>query len=254
VTSAYAPKGLVGLLTPQANTTVEPECALLWPPGVAMLTARMTSARSTIEERLVDYAESLEQTLAQFGGAPLDAVACGVTGASYLMGPAAEDRRFGELSERLGIPVTNAALALVAALRALSARRIGLVSPYPQGLTDLSVRYWQSRGFDVAALTQVGEGAGPGHPVYRLGMDAAADGLPALATAGADAIVLLGTGMPTLPTIARHPAVGEAPVLSSTLTLAWHCVEGLQGHGLSPRVETLCAWIGGEGWRERLPG
>jgi maleate cis-trans isomerase len=121
-------------------------------------------------------------------------------------------------------------------------------------LTDLSVRYWQSRGFDVAALTQVGEGAGPGHPVYRLGMDAAADGLPALATAGADAIVLLGTGMPTLPTIARHPAVGEAPVLSSTLTLAWHCVEGLQGHGLSPRVETLCAWIGGEGWRERLPG
>ena len=29
----YAPRGLVGMLTPQANTTVEPEFNLLWPRG-----------------------------------------------------------------------------------------------------------------------------------------------------------------------------------------------------------------------------
>ncbi len=39
----YAPKGLIGVLTPQANTTVEPEFWIMLPPGVAMINARMTS-------------------------------------------------------------------------------------------------------------------------------------------------------------------------------------------------------------------
>ena len=40
----YAPNGLIGLLTPQANTTAEIEFAALMPRGVAALVARMTSA------------------------------------------------------------------------------------------------------------------------------------------------------------------------------------------------------------------
>jgi maleate isomerase len=39
----YAPKGLIGVFTPQANTTVEPEMAILTPPGHAFINARMTS-------------------------------------------------------------------------------------------------------------------------------------------------------------------------------------------------------------------
>ena len=49
VSVEYAPKGLVGVLTPQANTTVEPEYAILTPPGYAFINARMTSPHKTIE-------------------------------------------------------------------------------------------------------------------------------------------------------------------------------------------------------------
>ena len=50
----YARRGLVGMLTPQANTTVEPEFSLLWPSGVAMINARLTSDKSSMSARLAD--------------------------------------------------------------------------------------------------------------------------------------------------------------------------------------------------------
>ena len=55
MTVEYASKGLVGVLTPQANTTVEPEYAILMPRDTAWINARMLSRHKTIEERLVDY-------------------------------------------------------------------------------------------------------------------------------------------------------------------------------------------------------
>ena len=58
----YARKGLIGVLTPQANTTVEPEFAILMPPGYAFLNARMVSEKPTIEGRLGDYFGNMEHT------------------------------------------------------------------------------------------------------------------------------------------------------------------------------------------------
>ena len=53
-TLEYACEGLVGVLTPQANTTVEPEFNILWPAGVAMINARLTSPKQSMAERLAD--------------------------------------------------------------------------------------------------------------------------------------------------------------------------------------------------------
>ena len=55
MTVEYASRALVGVLTPQANTTVEPEYAILSPRDCAWINARMLSPHKTIEERLVDY-------------------------------------------------------------------------------------------------------------------------------------------------------------------------------------------------------
>ena len=49
----YGRAGLVGVLTPQANTTVEPEIWTLLPPGWSMINARLTSSKDSIEARLV---------------------------------------------------------------------------------------------------------------------------------------------------------------------------------------------------------
>ena len=51
-TLEYADKGLVGVLTPQANTTAEPELNILWPQGVAMLVAQFDDEGATYGLRI----------------------------------------------------------------------------------------------------------------------------------------------------------------------------------------------------------
>ena len=59
----YGSAEVVGLLTPQANTTAEIEFNALMPLGVSSLVARMTSRCSTLEARLLEYFDQLDLTL-----------------------------------------------------------------------------------------------------------------------------------------------------------------------------------------------
>ncbi len=246
----YALRGLVGVLTPQANTTVEPEFNLLWPPGVAMISARLTSNKDSMSQRLVDYFDNYSASLRQFANAPLGAVAAACTGASYLAGREREASLVKDISARQGYPFITAALAVADALTVLKARRVGLVSPYPDDLNRASVAYWQSHGFEVAEVASVASNQDAFHPIYGLGSDAASQALQSLRNNPLDALVLLGTGMPTLLPIAGAIGAGGAPVMSSNLCLAWRVIEALDGQ--APRAATLEAWLAGEGWVPRL--
>ena len=86
----YGKKGLIGVLTPQANTTVEPEFWTLLPTGWSLINTRLTSKKKTIESRLVDYTKHFGKTAEQFANAPVDVIASACTGASYLIGEKAE--------------------------------------------------------------------------------------------------------------------------------------------------------------------
>ena len=65
----YAPKGLVGVLTPQANITVEAEFSILKPPSFGIITARLTSNKTTINARLIDYINHIDNCLDVFANA-----------------------------------------------------------------------------------------------------------------------------------------------------------------------------------------
>lgn len=244
----YAPRGLVGVLTPQANTTAEPEFAILWPPGFAMVNARLTSPKPTIEARLLDYLRDLPGAVAQFANAPIDAFAFACTGASYFAGPAEEDALVARMQQASGRPVVTSARAVTAGLRQLGAARIGLVSPYPPALTEASVGYWRARGFDVAAVATAGQQDAAFHPIYAMRAGTATEALLALAPTRLEAIVMLGTGMPTLAPVRAQPRVGGAPVLSCMLATAWATVAAID-----PAAPTLSDWItGAGGWPARL--
>ncbi|WP_043832106.1 maleate cis-trans isomerase family protein [Muricoccus aerilatus] len=245
----YAPRGLIGVLTPQANTTVEPELAILLPPGVAMINTRLTSPKPTIVARLLDYLRDLEGAVAQFANAPLAALAFACTGASYYAGPEEEAAIVVRMEAARGVPVVTAGQAVRDALRALSARRIGLVSPYPDDLTRAAIAYWKAQGFEVVRISGSALQDGVFHPIYAMDGAGAQAALEALDPAGLDAIVMLGTGMPTLRPILAHGYRGGVPVLSCMLCLAWRSVEAAAGGPAN--AASLQGWLGGRDWQAR---
>jgi maleate cis-trans isomerase len=246
----YARRGLVGMLTPQANTTVEPEFSLLWPSGVAMINARLMSDKSSMSARLVDYFDNYAVALRQFANAPIGVAAAACTGASYLAGREREAATVKEIETRHKFPFITAALAVVDALTALRARRLGLVSPYPDDLKRASIGYWQSHGFEVVEVANAFNSESAFHPIYSLGGSAAAQALRVLENKPLDAIVMLGTGMPTLHPIADSIGWNGAPVMSCNLCLAWRAVEALDRQ--SPRRATLQDWLTGKDWAAQL--
>ncbi|CAH1649748.1 Maleate isomerase [Hyphomicrobiales bacterium] len=247
---AYAPKGLLGVFTPQANTTVEPEIALLTPPGYAWINARMVSGKDSITARLLDYMDQFPEPLAQFANAPITAIAIACTGASYLIGKDREDALIADIETRAGVPAFTGATASVDALRTLGAKRIGLVSPYNSALDAESAGYWESRGFTVAAEASAYRESSDFHPIYSLDAMAAERAVKSLDGQDIDAVLMLGTGMPTLDAIAHVPFIGRAPVLSCMLCVGWKAI-ALRDPGMATR-DGLISWVGGEGWSERL--
>jgi len=246
----YASRGLIGVLTPQANTTVEPEMAIMAPPGVAMINARMVSPHAELEARLTDYIDHLDDTIAQFANAPLDTIALATTGTSYIAGVAREAEIVAHVAKKFGAPLVTTGQAVVLALRTLCAKSIGLVSPYPPSLTEEASAYWSANGFAIGGLIQIGTKAGTFHPIYTITAADAEAATLQLAEQALDAIVLLGTGMPTLSSLMRHPRVGNAVVLSCMMCLGWAAIDKVLQR--PPTRDALLAFARGEEWGARL--
>ncbi len=246
----YARKGLIGVLTPQANTTVEPEFAILMPPGYAFLNARLVSDKPTINARLDDYFAAMEHSITQFANAPMGAVAFACTGASYLQGVEREQAAVEAIETARGIAFLTAGRAVAEALRRFGAKRIGLVSPYPPDLTEASVAYWRSHGFEIGIVTGAFDPSSKFHPIYDLPAARAEDALTGIDLKKVDAVVMLGTGMPTLGPILAHADSSTVPILSCMSALAWRSLVVFDPALGEPGA--MRPYFAGEGWRERF--
>jgi len=246
----YGRAGLMGVLTPQANTTVEPGLWALMPPGWSMLNARLTSTKGTIPERLVDYTTRFAATSEAFANAPMDVIAAACTGASYLIGLEAEARIVDEVEAARGVPFLTAALASVAALRAMNARRIGLLSPYPDDLNRVCTPYWEAHGFEVVAKEGLAPEDSAFHPIYAMTGAGVLDAYRRLSQSDVDAVLMLGTGMATLRPILAGRAAGLRPAISCNLALVWAASQKRRWDALEG--SDLASWCQGAHWKDRL--
>ena len=246
----YGRLGRIGLVTPQANPTAEPEIRLLLPAGVSMHTSRCTS-RAEPRKRFVDYFYGLGDTVDTFDTLRLDALAFACTASSYLIGEAEESRATDDLEKRYGYPIITAAAAIRRALRFLDADSIALACPYPEWLFIKAREYWKNSGFRLERASSLQPGMGDTRAIYEISGSRAASALiEEMNGTGADVIVITGTGMPGLQAIVDLQASTGKPVVSSNLCLAWACLRSA-GIALGQRAPTGAFPLLG-GWQDEV--
>ena len=249
----YARRGLVGVMTPQANTTVEPEMSLLLPDGFGMISARLTSARTGMKDRLLDYFDDMENVAARFANAPLSVIGFACTGASYLAGVEREAAKIHAMTKLFDVPLITAGCAIVDALRALSACRLSIISPYEDALTETCLEYWTKHGFEIAEVNRITQNENAFHPIYAHSGDVALNALLQIeGSLSGDVVMILGTGLPTLAALAAAPNLTDArvPVLSSNLCLAWRMAMAVEGK--VPDYPSLQVWLEAAHWSGRV--
>ncbi|HUN70245.1 MAG TPA: hypothetical protein VMU46_15695 [Burkholderiales bacterium] len=240
-TREYGKAGTIGIGVPQANTTIEAEFRAIVPEGVNVITARLQGSRTDSRRRLLDYFHTLDATLDTFDSAPLGAVGFACTGSSYLLGVDEDRRAFADLSKRRGYPVVPATEAILESLAHIGARSVALVSPYPAWLTEAGLKYWRAAGVDVVEVAQVEADTSDTRNVYNI---TSADALAAanrLARRDMGALLLSGTGMPSLRAVSELARAFGKPILSSNLCLSWALAKRI-GLRAAPPWEQRAKW------------
>lgn len=203
----------VAILTPMENPTVEAEMRRLLPADLDYVVARLVSAEADPALRLVDYARHAHATVARFGAMPLAAIGFACTGSSYLL----DDGEAEAIARGFDRPFLFTAVAAEAIMRERGVSRLAIISPYPAALHQVALDWFRRRGFTIVSDDRVPIGGTDTRAIYRLTGNEAAGLIEMARSAKPDAILLSGTGMPTLPLIAPD---GDPPVLSSNYCLA----------------------------------
>ena len=219
-----------GVLIPSTNTTVETELARL-PAGYQAHYARLLSSTpgnpfSPSRDEDVDYQSKL------LGTARVAMVILIQTSAS-LFADDYDDKVIPRISAAAGgVPATTSARAVGGALRALGARRIGLVSPYSAEVNERARRYF-SRQHELDIAVVEGFAAADAYAIGNLGPEMARDAFARINRPDIEAFVVPGANFPTMASIAAWEREFGKPIVTSTQAALWAVARELGGEPIA---------------------
>jgi maleate isomerase len=139
-----------GVLAPPGNIAMERELPPLLPPHVVMNHNRLSRPGSSISaESLRAMAESVDRAAHDLAQAHPEVILYGCTSGSFLAGIGRESEIAQRIADITGIAAVTTSTAVVAALRAVGARTLFMLTPYPDDINDHEVRFLAHYDFKV---------------------------------------------------------------------------------------------------------
>lgn len=241
----------IGQIVPSSNTTMETEVPAMFrareairPERFTFHSSRMRMHKVTKEELEAMNMESL-RCAAELADARVDVMSTACLVAIMAMGAGYHREAESELTvvaraNQSLAPVMTSAGALIDGLKSLGAKRISLMAPYMQPLTDLVVKYIQHEGIEVidSMSFQIADNLEVGlrDPMLLI------DDVKRLDTQGADVVVASAcVQMPSLPAIQHIEDMLGIRTVSSAVCTVRRMLDHLGLEPVSPNAGALLA-------------
>lgn len=234
--SAYGWRGRIGLIAPSTNTTLEPEFYRMCPEGVAVHVSRVYQAGRQELSSYQRMAEDIGTAATLLATSEVGVVAFGCTSCTYFVSP---DAVRATMRDKAGCHPVLTADAVLEAMRAMNLKRIAVVGPRTEFVTEKEVEFLTQAGFEIAASRCLGLGATeeerrsigrvPPEVVHRLAVS--------VDSPDVEAIFVSCTQLPTLRVIEPIERALRKPVITSNQATMWRCLralkfgESIQGFG-----------------------
>lgn len=218
----------IGVLLPPGNPTVEPELYRMVPDGVSLHFARIEApatggpagGAAGMEERTRAYREGLVGPAQALGQVRPAVAVLAHTASSYAVGFGQEQPLIDRIASLCGAPALLAAQAALAALQHFRVKRLALGTPYPESISRQAKAYWEAAGFRVVGYHRLPDVidiyAESEERAHLLGRQADAP--------DAEAVLLSGTGLPTVAMLETLERDLGKPVISSNQASLWRAL------------------------------
>ena len=226
-----------GVVVPSTNTIVEPEFHAMAPPGVTNHTSRFLipnmdlHSDADFEQLVAAIKATLDDAIDGLMPAGPDHIIVGISAESFWDGADGAAQLQERLEAKAGCTLTLGSAAARAALEAVGAKRLGVVTPY-WPVADERVRdYFGECGFEIAAL----KGLKANSPVNiaEQSEETLRQAMIQVNRPEVDTIIQVGTNLGMAKLAAEAERWLGKPVLAINTALYWHA---LRQNGINDKI------------------
>ena len=209
----------IGLIVLQSDETIENEFRTIFSASIPLYHSRIPSAPEVTPKTLVRMEKYLAQTSALFPlGARFGAIGYACTSGARMIG---SDNIAASIQQvHPHTPVSDPLEATLVACHSLQVRRLGLITPYIESVSQGIREHFENAGLEIEALGSFGT-----KEEKVVAKISEASVLKAILEMGnkeaIDAVFVSCTNLRTLPILSEAEEKIGKPVLSSNQALAW---------------------------------